>query len=375
MKKIVFKKFANDCLFFFLITIVGLGLIIWVFQAVNYFDIVVEDGRSYIVYIKYSLLNLPKIISKILPFCIFLSFTYTISRYEIENQLVIFWNFGVNKITIVNYFFKLSILLVLFQLFLNAYIVPKTLKISRNLLKESNVNLFENFLKPKKFIDAVKNLTVYTDVKDLNGNLKNVYIKKIIDDSSYQITYAKNGEFKKIRNNEILTLYNGETINFNLNQFTIFKFTQSNFILSDLDTGTITLLKTQEQTTEELFKCISYLINSQSKKNNSIAYANCKNNNLKDIYREIYKRIIIPFYTILLILISLFLIIPNKENINYTNYRIIIFTIGFTIIICAELSLRYLQNNFNENLKIILIPFVLILITYLYFNLKFKEIE
>lgn len=375
MKKIVFKKFANDCLFFFLITIVSLGLIIWVFQAVNYFDIVVEDGRSYIVYIKYSLLNLPKIISKILPFCIFLSFTYTIARYEIENQLVIFWNFGVNKITIVNYFFKLSILIVLFQLFLNAYIVPKTLKISRNLLKESNVNLFENFLKPKKFIDAVKNLTVYTDVKDLNGNLKNVYIKKIIDDNSYQITYAKNGEFEKIRNNEILTLYNGETINFNLNQFTIFKFTQSNFILNDLDTGTITLLKTQEQNTEELFKCISYIINSQSKKNNSTAYANCENNNLKDIYREIYKRIIIPFYTILLILISLFLIIPNKENINYTNYRIIIFTIGFTIIISAELSLRYLQNNFNENLKIILIPFVLILITYLYFKLKFKEIK
>ena len=249
MKKIVFKKFANDCLFFFLITIVGLGLIIWVFQAVNYFDIVVEDGRSYIVYIKYSLLNLPKIISKILPFCIFLSFTYTISRYEIENQLVIFWNFGVNKIIIVNYFFRISILIVLFQLFLNAYIVPKALKISRNLLKESNVNLFENFLKPKKFIDAVKNLTVYTDEKDLNGNLKNVYLKKIIDDSSYQITFAKNGEFKKIGNNEILTLYRGETINFNLDRFTIFKFSQSNFILNDLDTGTITLLKTQEQTT------------------------------------------------------------------------------------------------------------------------------
>lgn len=372
MKKIIFRKFTNDCLFFFLITILCLGIIIWVFQAVNYFDIIIEDGRSYLVYIKYTLLNLPKIISKILPFSIFLSFTYIIAKYEIENQLIIFWNFGINKMRIINYFLKLSLIIIIFQILLNALIVPETLKISRNLLKDSDVNLFENFLKPKKFIDAIKNLTVYSDKKDLNGKLENVYIKKIIDENSYQITYAKNGEFKKIKDTEVLILYNGETINFNLDQFTIFKFSQSNFILNDLDTGAIKLLKTQEQSTNELLKCIRYL-NNQIKENNIKIYENCKDNNLKDIYRELYKRLIIPFYTILLILISLFLIIPNKENINYTRYRIIVFIFGFVTIIFSELGLRYLQNSFSDNLKIILIPIILSLITYLYFYFKFKE--
>lgn len=273
---------------------------------------------------------------------------------------------------IVNYFLKLSLIIVIFQIILNAFLVPETLKISRNLLKNSNVNFFESFLKPKKFIDAVKNLTVYSDKKDINGNLENVYIKKIIDKNSYQITYAKNGEFKKIKNTEILILYNGETINFNFDQFTIFKFSQSNFILNNLDTGAIKLLKTQEQSTKELLKCISYL-NNQITEAEVIVYENCKDNNLKDIYRELYKRLIIPFYTILLILISLFLIIPNKENINYTRYRIIVFILGFVAIICSELALRYLQNSFSGNLKIILIPFILILSTYSYFYFKFKE--
>ena len=45
-----------------------------VFQAVNYLDLVIDDGRGYAVYLVYSLLNYPKIVSKILPFAFFLVF-------------------------------------------------------------------------------------------------------------------------------------------------------------------------------------------------------------------------------------------------------------------------------------------------------------
>ena len=98
MKKILFRKLLFDCLKFFFIAIVGISAIVWVFQAVNYLDIMVEDGRNYLVYFKYTILNFPKIISKIYPFALFISFYYVISKYENNNELVIFWNFGVNKI-------------------------------------------------------------------------------------------------------------------------------------------------------------------------------------------------------------------------------------------------------------------------------------
>ena len=56
MKKILFRKILSDCLIFFLITLFFASLIIWIFQAVNFLDIMIEDGRDYIVYIKYTLL-------------------------------------------------------------------------------------------------------------------------------------------------------------------------------------------------------------------------------------------------------------------------------------------------------------------------------
>ena len=85
MKKILFRKLLYDCLIFFTITLFSSSLIIWVFQAVNYLDLIIDDGRNYSVYLQYTFLNLPKIISRILPTIFFISLFYMIIKYESNN--------------------------------------------------------------------------------------------------------------------------------------------------------------------------------------------------------------------------------------------------------------------------------------------------
>ena len=60
MKKILFRKLLADYMSFFLIALFASTIIIWVFQAVNFLDIMIEDGRDYAVYINYTLLNLSR---------------------------------------------------------------------------------------------------------------------------------------------------------------------------------------------------------------------------------------------------------------------------------------------------------------------------
>ena len=131
MKKILFRKLLYDCLLFFSISLISTSLIIWVFQAVNFLDIIVEDGRDFAVYLKYITLNFPKIVSKILPFAVFFSFCYVLSKYELNNELIIFWNFGVHKIELVNFFFRVSIMLMILQVFLTTLVVPSFQNYSR----------------------------------------------------------------------------------------------------------------------------------------------------------------------------------------------------------------------------------------------------
>ena len=125
MKKIIFKNISEDYFKFFLLTIFTISTIIWVLQAVNYLDFVIEDGHGFLVYFKYTLLSFPKIISRIFPFIIFFSMTYILLKYEYNNELVIFWNFGINKITFINFFIKFSVIFLLFNLLLNSLLSSK----------------------------------------------------------------------------------------------------------------------------------------------------------------------------------------------------------------------------------------------------------
>ena len=178
MKKVLYRKLLSDYLSFFIIALLSTSIIIWVFQAVNYLDIMIEDGRDYLVYINYTLLNFPKIVSKVFPFALFFSLFYVTTRSEFNNELIILWNFGIHKIKIVNFIIKLSISMLFLQLFLTAFVVPKTQDKARSFLRSSNVNFFDNFVKQQKFNDTIKGVTIYADKKDKNGNLINLYLKK-----------------------------------------------------------------------------------------------------------------------------------------------------------------------------------------------------
>ena len=366
MKKILFKKLLIDCLTFFFVTLFSASIIIWVFQAVNFLDIMIEDGRDYIVYINYTLLNFPKIISKVLPFIFFFSFFYVITRYELNNELIIFWNFGVNKFEFINFFFKFSILLAIFQIILVALIVPKAQDTARSFLRTSSVNIIENFIKEKKFNDTIKGVTIYSDSKNTDGSLNNIYLKKENNKNNFQITYAKKGVLSNTNENQILKLYDGETISVINNRTTRFKFSRSDFNFKNLETNTTTYIKTQEVTTHMLIKCYLKLKNLKFFKINvdDVIITNCRTDNLSNVLKELYKRIIVPLYLPILMLVILFLTLKSKENTNYLKYRIIIFLVGMITLILSEMSLRFIKSDIIQNLKIIIIPLVLVIIFY-----------
>jgi len=375
MKKIIFRTILKDVSVFSLTTLLSVGTIIWVFQAVNYLDLMIEDGRDFLIYLNYTLLNFPKILTNLIPFVIFFSISYVISKYEENNELIIMWNIGINKIRLVNFFLKFSLIILIIQLFLTTFVVPTFQDISRQLIRNSELTFGENLFKPKKFNDTIKNLTIYIDSKDKNNFLRNVYIKKDINENSFQITLAKKGKFIKKNNKDILELYDGETINKNDNKTSNFTFSKSDFYFLDNETGIIAVNKIQEMSTLDVFICMNNIFNlgfNISKKINEYNSHNCYENNLVNLYKELYKRFLVPFYIPILILISLFLITKNKENKNYKRYKLIIFISGFVTIIFSESTLKMIQNNLIENLSIFLLPVFVILFLYFYFFYIFK---
>jgi len=364
----LFRKFLLDYMRFFLIALFSASIVIWVFQAVNYLDIMIEDGRDYKVYINYSLLNFPKIINKLFPFVLFFSLFHTITKYENNNELIIFWTFGISKLELVNFIFKFSIVLMLVQIILSSLIVPKSRDTAKTFLKTSKVNFFGNFVKPQKFNDTIRNVTIYSEKIDEERNLYNLYLKKQTNLNDFEITYAKKGIFKESNNIPILVLFDGATINSKNDKITNISFSKSDFPLNNLESNTTTYKKTQEMSSLNLIKCVYSLYDKTYKLGLNIE--NCSTENLSNIYKELYKRYIIPFYIPLLILASLLLTLSSKENINYNRFKVATFFLGLFLIIFSETTIKIISETVLKNFVIILIPILLILILYLIFFSK-----
>tara|TARA_B100001057_G_scaffold261481_1_gene261688 strand:+ start:1213 stop:2352 length:1140 start_codon:yes stop_codon:yes gene_type:complete len=379
MKKILFRKLLIDYLSFFFVAVMSTSIVIWVFQAVNFLDIMIEDGRDYLVYVNFSLLNFPKIVSKVFPFALFFSLFYVTSKSELNNELIIFWNFGVHKIEIINFIFKISIILLLLQIILTTSLVPKSQDSARSFLRSSKVNFFDNFIKPQKFNDTIRKVTIYSDKKDKDGKMTNLYLKKEINNNEFQITYAKKGHFKQIGSTPLLVLYEGATITSNQNGITNISFSKSDFSLSNIETNTITQKKTQEISSSKLLNCINYFYKFKKKdfEKNVKNIQNCTYSNKQNIIKEFYKRFIIPFYIPLLSLIPFLLITSSKENPNYNKLRTITFLIGLLVIIFSETTIRYVSEISMFDITLMLIPLLLLLSFYIFlfnkFNVDFKS--
>ena len=373
MKKIIYKKLAQDCIKFFLLILFTISIIIWVLQAVNYLDFVTEDGHGFLVYFNYTLLSLPKIIGRIFPFAIFLSFTYILLKYENKNELVIFWNFGIKKITFINFFIKFSFLFVFMSILINAIISPYSQDKARSFIRSSDLDFFESILKPRKFIDTIERLTIYFDEVGENRELKNIYLNNNLGQTS-QITFAKTGKVENYGNKKVLVLKEGITISEINGNISELKFTKSDFDISRFSTKTTVTKKIQETSTKNLIECLIIFHKTTDKieLSKKILVRNCGLSNLENIHQELYSRLVKPFYITFLIVVSLLLILKSKSNYLFSLNKIKIYFLGFVAIIFLEVSTKFINTNLIQNLFFIILPIFFILTIYIFFLKSLK---
>ena len=314
-KKLIFQKFFSDNTYFFLICIASLSLIVWIIQAVNFLDFVTEDGHGLIVYFKYTLLNIPKIISRLMPFIFFIAIYYTINKSEDNNELKIFWINGIDKREFLSSLLRYSIFFLVIQLLLNSFLVPYSQNKARTYIQSSSIDFFPSLITEKKFIDTVERLTIYIEEKNKESEFKNIFIKDEKNLSSIRIIYADKGNLINNDKQRVLKLSEGKIINIDNDNITAFDFKSTVFDLSKYLTKSIVDFKIQEKNTEMLIKC--YINFHLLEKEDYYHIHNCNKQSKFILNQELFKRIIKPFYYIALAICSSFLILLSKENSNY----------------------------------------------------------
>ena len=371
MKKIIFKNFLKETLEFFVLSSCAVTIIVWVIQAVNYLEFVTEDGHSFKIYFLYTIYSLPKIFNKLLPFMFFFSIFFTLIKYEEQNQTLIYWTNGISKITFMNVIIFFSIFFVVLNFFFSLYIVPMSQDKARSFIRDSNIDYLPLLVKPKKFIDTVERLTIYTEKKYQN-TLENIIIKDSFSKTKSKIIYAKKGYFTENGKDNFLILKSGKILNINEGKTNSFDFNETQVNLSNYTSKTTKTPKIQEVNSKSLFNCLfKDKIKKNITKENNFKFV-CRKDvqSMNKISQELLSRIFKPLYIPLLALISGFLLIKSKNSQGFSNYKFKIFTSAVIIISLSEISTKFYSANIFESFLIIMIPFILFFVCYLFFKNK-----
>ena len=369
----IYKHFFLELSKYFFLVLFTFSAIVWAVQAVNFLDLIVEDGHAVSLYLNYSLLNIPKILTKFIPLSFLLALVLTILKFDSENELIILWTSGLNKIKIINFFLKIALIVTLIQLFLAAFINPNVLNYSRSLIKDSDLDLISSTIKTNEFNDTIEGLTMYVEEKNELGIMKNVFIR----DDSHRLSTIENKEktnsltifARKGRLNSetksSLILENGVIHSENQSkEIQVIKFKKTELFFDNLKTKSIIYPKVQETSSKILLNCFFKKTTHTLLKGDKDLKCHTEEERI-EVLAEINRRFGMPLYIPLLALLSSFLLISREETKVKGWYKYFYFGLAFTILITAEILVRYSGKSLTHGLFYYLLPLFCIPVLYI----------
>tara|TARA_Y100001970_G_scaffold124538_1_gene154231 strand:+ start:1456 stop:2607 length:1152 start_codon:yes stop_codon:yes gene_type:complete len=377
----IYKHFFFELSKYFFIVLFALSTIVWAVQSVNLLDLIVEDGHAIGLYLQYSLLNIPKILTRFIPLSFLIALIITIRKLEGDNELITLWTSGLNKINVINFFFKIALVVTLLQLFLASLVNPSVLNYSRSLIKGSDVSFVSGTIKTNQFNDTIKGLTIFVEEKDQGGNFKNIFIRdesrifKSLDsseDTKNLTIFAKKARILQDDKN-FLVLEDG-TIHSEKDgkKVDVIGFKKTKLNLDGMKTKSITRAKVQETNSKTLINCL--VDNS-----NTSQLLNCPKQEKFEVLAELNRRFGMPLYIPFISLICSFLLITREENKFNTLYKYFYGFLSFVTLIIAEILVRYSGLSKFYAIVYYVVPLIFvpllyieIIRTFLYENLKKK---
>ena len=342
----------------FFTIIFGLSLIALTVRSVNFLDLIVDNGYSLTTYFSYSFLNIFGIAPKFFPLAFLLSIIIFVVHRNNNSEFIILWTSGVKNV-LMNLMLISSLGVMIIYLFFSTFLTPLALNKSRMMLSKSEFNSFLPTIRAQQFSDSFKGLTFLVE-KKIDNEIQNVFLHdtgKNLKNLSADISDARSTTIfaeKGIVENKGLYLINGEIIlsKKTKNKSDIIKFNQLNIDLSNLDPVIIKNPKIQETSTSILLSCII---------NKSNIHKLCNDNTMKEIVPALIRRLVLPAYIPILVLLTSILLFNSKK---YYSNTFSIFLYNFLVLIFAELVLKYTGYNFSMRLIYFILPLALFIFIY-----------
>ncbi|MEP5730049.1 MAG: LPS export ABC transporter permease LptF [Sulfitobacter sp.] len=158
---------------FFALVLVAL---FWINRAVVLFDRLIGDGQSALVFLEFTALGLPNLITTVLPIAAFAGTVYVINRMCSESEMTILQSTGASPWRLARPVLVFGICVAVMMSILSHFLVPLAKAQLTQRENEISQNVTAGLLREGRFLHPTENVTFYTRHIDADGVLWDVFL-------------------------------------------------------------------------------------------------------------------------------------------------------------------------------------------------------
>lgn len=181
-----------------------LVVILWINRGVSLFDQLISDGQSAFVFLEFTALGLPKLVTTVLPIATFAAAVYVTNRMNNESELTVLQATGTGPFRLARPVLLFGLIVFLMASALQHFLLPLSQQQLSYRQGEIAQNSTARLLTEGRFLHPSKGVTFYTQTIDEDGVLRDVFLSDRRDPLEGKIYTAQQAYL--IRNQDATTL-------------------------------------------------------------------------------------------------------------------------------------------------------------------------
>jgi len=150
--------------------------IFWINRAVVLFDRLIGDGQTALVFLEFTVLGLPKLITTVFPIAAFAGAVYVINRMTSESELTVLQATGAGPWRLARSVFVYGLCVALMMSILTHFLVPMAKAQLNQREAEISQNVSARLLTEGEFLHPTSKVTFYTRLIGADGVLRDVFL-------------------------------------------------------------------------------------------------------------------------------------------------------------------------------------------------------
>jgi lipopolysaccharide export system permease protein len=186
-----------------------LVLVYWVNQAVGLFDQLIGDGQTALVFLEFSVLTLPNVISLVLPIAAFAAAVFVANRLTQDSEMVVMQATGFSSFRLARPVLIFGLIVAAGLLILTHVLVPASREALVLRYAEIRQNVTARFLTDGRFTHPAPGLTLYVRELAPSGELLDLFLTDARNPDRTTTYTAQKALFARTETGPKLLMING----------------------------------------------------------------------------------------------------------------------------------------------------------------------